>query len=85
MTASPAIQVHNPSAGHALPLLTDTSKGETAVTGLLPSLHGITPAYSVGISTEKRPRKCGAKYLGYAEGKDSLPQQSNPGRGRGFP
>ena len=32
MTASPAIQVYNPQAGNALPLLADTSRGDIAVT-----------------------------------------------------
>src|SRR6266446_1035168 len=32
MTASPAIQVYNPQAGNALPLLADTSKGDMAAT-----------------------------------------------------
>jgi pectin methylesterase-like acyl-CoA thioesterase len=32
MTASPAIQVYNPQAGNALPLLADPSRGDIAVT-----------------------------------------------------
>ena len=53
MTASPAIQVYNPNAGNALPLLTDTSKGETAVTLSPTEAATLTPGDYVLLHSKK--------------------------------
>ena len=42
MTASPAIQVYNPQAGNALPLLADTSRGDTSIS--------LTPANAASLA-----------------------------------
>jgi hypothetical protein len=53
MTASPAIQVYNPNAGNALPLLTDTSKGEIAVTLSPTDAATLTPGDYVLLHSKK--------------------------------
>jgi Right handed beta helix region len=53
MTASPAIQVYNPNAGNVLQLLTDTSKGETAVTLSPTDAATLTPGDYVLLHSKK--------------------------------
>src|SRR6516164_7216915 len=53
MTASPAIQVYNPNAGNALSLLTDTLKGETAVTLSPTDAATLTPGDYVLLHSKK--------------------------------
>jgi len=53
MTASPAVQVFNPNAGNALPLLTDTLKGETAVTLSPTDAATLTPGDYVLLHSKK--------------------------------
>jgi len=53
MTASPAIQVYNPNAGNVLPLLTDTSKGETALTLSPTDAATLTPGDYVLLHSKK--------------------------------
>jgi len=53
MTASPAIQVYNPNAGNALPLLPDTSKGDTTVTLSPPDAATLTPGDYVLLHSKK--------------------------------